>query len=246
MLALALLPLAAPALAQQPADRPAERVIRVTGTGEVRVAPDVAHIDLAVETAVRTARAAGEENARVMDRLIRALTAAGVARNDIQTRGYTLFPEYAPQPPPRPLPADTVTPDRPRIVGYRATNVVTVRTSDLARVGTLIDTALGAGANRMHGLRFSLQDPEAARNRALTAATERARRSAEAVAAALGVQLGPVVEASTEAGVVGPFVQYDRRMVSAEAGMAAPTPVEPGEQTISASVVVVYAIGAAR
>jgi uncharacterized protein len=228
---------AAPLAAQQTGDRPAPRVIRVNGTGEVRATPDVAHLDLAVETTGATARAAGDENARAMERVIRALTAAGVARTDIQTRGYTLFPEYAqPDRPPMPRPVDVAEP--PRIVGYRASNTVTVRTQDVARVGALIDVGLGAGANRLGGLRFSLHDPETAQNQAIRQAAERARRTAETMAAALGVRLGAIVEATTATDMVRPFVQLERAQMM---DMAA-TPVEPGEQTVSATIAVVFAI----
>ncbi len=231
------------AAAQQPAAEAAPRVIRVAGTGEVRTAPDQAHIDLAVETFAPTAQAAGEENARLMERVVQALVRAGVPRTEIQTRGYSLYPEYAQPDPPRPMPRGEPAPqpDRPRIVGYRATNTVVVRTQDLARVGALIDTALGAGANRMDGLRFSLRDAEAAQNEAARQATQRARRTAESIAAALGVQLGQVLEANTATGAAPmPVFARDSRMMM-EAG-APPTPIQPGEQTVTATVMVVFAI----
>jgi uncharacterized protein len=218
------------------------RVIRVIGVGQVQTAPDRAHIDLAVEAVARTARAAGEQNAAAMDRVIRALRAAGVARDDIQTRGYSLFPEYArPDRPPTPR-SDVIDDPQPRIVGYRAVNTVSVRTRDLARVGQLIDVALDAGANRMESLRFSLQDAEAAQDQALRQATEKARRSAEAIAASLGVRLGDVVEATTVSGIIGPVAQFERAMARDMIAAAAPTPIEPGEQTVTASVTVAFAI----
>jgi uncharacterized protein len=236
--ALVTLAGAAGAAAQQPAATTAPRVIRVVGTGEVRVTPDLAHLDLAVETVAPTAQAAAEQNAAAMDRVIRALTAAGVARADLQTRGYQLFPEYAQQEMPMPRPEMT---GEPRIVGYRARNTLAVRTTDLARVGRLIDTALGAGANRMEALHFSLRDPEPARNQAIRQAAERARRTAEAMAAALGVQLMEIVEASTAADPARPFLRMEQAMGDARA-MAVATPVEPGEQAVTAYVTVVFAI----
>jgi len=223
--------------AQQGGSEQPQRVIRVSGSGEVRVTPDVAHIDFSVETTGATARAVGEDNARRMDAVIRALTGAGVARTDIRTSGYTLFPVYAQQErPPRQDPVQ-----EPRIVGYRASNTVTVRTRDVARVGALIDAALGAGANRMQSLRFSVHDAEAAQNEAIRDASVRARRSAEAMAAALGIRLGEVMEASTSTDVIRPFMRMEAA-AARSMDMAAPTPVEPGEQTISANVSLVFAI----
>src|SRR5690349_775521 len=75
------------------------RTLHVEGAGEVKAEPDEGWVDVAVETSAPTAKAAGEENARRTERVIAALEAAGIARKDIDTRNYTLFPEYAPPEP---------------------------------------------------------------------------------------------------------------------------------------------------
>jgi uncharacterized protein len=212
-----------------------ERTIRVAGSGEFQAQPDEASIRVGVETFAPTAREAGEENARLMDALIRALTEAGVARNDLRTSGYALHPEYTPQREPGMT--------EPRIRGYRAVNQLSVRTRDLTRVGALIDVALGAGANRMHGVEFGLRDSSAAEAEALARAVARARASAETIAAALGVRLGAVLDASTTATPVQPFFRDERAMgMDVAALQMAPTPIEPGEQTVRAMVSLVFAI----
>jgi len=227
------------AVAQQPAAvlPAAVPTIRVSGTGEVKVTPDQAHIDLAVESFASTAKAASEENARTMERVIQALVRAGVPRTEIQTRNYAVYPEY--------LPNDTS--NTPRIRGYRVSNMVTARTTDLARVGTLLDVALGAGANRVEGVRFSLKNPAEASNRALQNAVQQARSSAEAMASALGVRLGRVLDASSSAEPPRPLpvmMRMDMEMASYAA--KAPTPIQPGEQTVSATAWLVYAIEGGR
>jgi len=232
-LGLSLLALAAPLAAQQPTTGE-PRTIRVSATGEARAQPDEAHLDFAVETVATTARAAGEENARLMERVIRALVAAGVPRASIETRNYTVYPEYA-----TPMPDERQ--EQPRIRGYRTSNLVTARTQDLARVGALIDAALGAGANRVDAVRFSLRNPERAQAEATRDAVQRARQSAETIAGALGVRLGEVLDASTAFEPIRPFAT-DVRYRMAEAAVPAPTPIQPGEQTVNATITVVFAI----
>lgn len=205
----------------------------MTGTGEARAQPDQAIVDFAVETASATAQAAASENAGVMERVIAALVRAGVPRDRIDTRDYNVFPEYDPQP----------RPDQtgPVVRGYRVMNTVSVTMDDINRVGTVIDAALGAGANRVNGVRFGLRDPQAFRQRAIDDAVRRARSDAQALAAALGLELGMVREAYTaDVGVVQP-VMY-ARMEMADMAQSAPTPINPGEQTVRATVVVVYSI----
>jgi uncharacterized protein len=230
-LLLASLALAAPATAQQGDVRPQPGTIRVSAQGEVRGTPDVAWVDLGVETLAPTARAAGEQNARTMERILAALVRAGAVRADIQTHDYNLFPDYAP--PPNGV-------GEPVLRGYRANNVVTVRTEKIADVGGLIDAALAAGANRANGIRFGLRNADAMRTQALQQALQRGRAEAQTIAAGLGVRLGRVLDASTSSDIPRPY-EANVRMQSMAMDKAS-TPVEAGQQTVSASVSLVFAI----
>ncbi len=226
-------------MAQVAGDRPVDaRTIRVSGVGEVRVQPDLATVQFGVETTGATAQEAGQANATAMDRVIRALTEAGISRDDIRTSGYSLFPEYAQQQQPRPAGE----PETPRIVGYRAINQVSVRTTDLDGVGRLIDVGLEAGANRMHGVSFEVVDGEAAQAEALRRAVEAARSSAQTMADALGVGLGPVLDATTSSDPVRPVYRMAAESRAMDAFGAAPTPIEAGEQTVMATAALVFQI----
>jgi hypothetical protein len=214
---------------------PGERTIRVEGMGEVKVAPDEAFIDLGVETQAPTAKAASEENARKMEKIIAALVGAGIARKEIQTRNFAVYPEHTP--PTRPD-------ETPKVKGYRVSNTVEVHVRELARLGALLDTALATGANRVESVRFGLSKPETVQGEALRNAVERARQSAQVLATALGVKLGQVLDAST---VSEPprFIPVQARFELARGGGAAggaATPIEPQEQTIRATVTLVFAI----
>jgi uncharacterized protein YggE len=221
-------------LAAQPTLSETTRTIRVTGVGEVMVQPDLATLQFAVETTGLTAREAGAANADLMDVVIQALTREGVSRQDIQTSGYSLFPEYAP-----PMRGNEA--DAPRITGYRAMNQVSVRTRRLDQVGTLIDAGLAAGANRLNGVGFELRDSGEAESRALEMAVERARQTAQTMASALQVNLGPIIDASTNPEPPRPMYRaVGREMMAMDA--AAVTPIEPGEQTVRATASLVFEI----
>jgi uncharacterized protein len=231
MLWALLLPL--PLAAQTP-DRPELRTITVDAMGEVERAPERARLLLSVESEAPTAAEAGRANAEQMDRLLAALRQLGFTGPEVRTVGYNLMPIYGQQDDPRGL-------ESPRITGYRAINTVQVQIDTIARVGPTIDTALGAGANRVAGVEFELRDPEAARIDALNQAMTKARREAEALATAAGVTLGPLQSVQTSGGgYPRPTAMY--REVAMDMAQA-PTPIEPGTLTISAQVVVVYRIG---
>lgn len=220
-----------------PAAGEGPRTIRVAGVGQVSAEPDLATVQFAVETTGRTAQAAGQENATLMDRVIRALLAAGVTRDDIETSGYGIYPEYAEQT----RSSDPMAP--PQIRGYRAMNQVSVRTTDLERVGRLIDAGLDAGANRMNGVSFELRNSAAAETEALEEAVSEARRSAETIARTLGVRLGAVLDASTSSQPPQPMYRMvAREEAMAQAASAPATPIQAGEQTVYANASLIYEI----
>jgi uncharacterized protein YggE len=210
-----------------------EQSIRVTGTGEARARPDQAIADFGVETSAPTAQAAAAENAQRMERVITALVRAGVPRDRIETRDYNVFPDYDPRP---------MESGEPRVRGYRVMNTVSATMDDIERVGPVIDAALAAGANRVQGVRFGLRDPQAFRQRAIDDAVRRARADAEALAAALGLGLGMVREAYTADVAMMQPPMMERMAMADMAQSAAPTPISAGEQTVRATVVIVYAI----
>ncbi len=205
--------------------------IQVSGSAQVQVPSDRAVLSLAVETQADNARAASQENARRMDAVVRALKPLVSDTGRVETWGYTLQPRYRyPQG------------GAPVIEGYTVVNNVRVTLDDVTRVGAVIDAGIAAGANRVASLDFQAKDTQAAREEAMKQAVARARGEAAAIAQAMGVALGPPLEVNGGTQEPSPVPQY--RAVAMEASQArAPTPIEPGQQTVSANVSVKYRIG---
>ncbi len=224
LLVLAVVLLAAPALAQTPADFPP--AISVTGEAQISVAPDVAFVDAGVATDAKTAREASEANNNAMTKVFAALKAANIDARDIQTSRLSLQPQYAPN---RAGPSP--------IVGYRASNRVTVRIHDVSKVAGVIDTLVGAGANDIGNVAFEVSQASQLLDEARGKALADARRKAEIYAKAAGVTLGAPLSIS-EGGAPQPMFR-----AKAMGGMAAaPTPIAQGEETLSISVGVTWAI----
>lgn len=221
-------PATVPVTAQEPAPD-APRTLDVNASASVSRAPDRAVVELAVETLAETARAATAGNAEAMTAVLEALESLGIERADIQTRAVSLTPRY-----------DRRTSDEePAIVGYQAMNRVAVPVADVDRVGRVIDAAVGAGANRVLGIRFELTDPEAAYHEALQRAIAQARREAEVAASALGETLGPAIRVST-GGLSTPPGPMPELMA---ARAMADTPVQPGDLSVGATVHITYRLG---
>ena len=132
----------------------------------------------------------------------------------------------------------------PRIVSYRAVNMVEITVDTVARLGAIIDAAIGAGANRVTSIRFQLRDAHAAHVEAVQIAMRNARREAEAVAQAAGQRLGPPLNINTggfQPPPPPPMPAYRMDAVEMAAAQAV-TPMESGTLTVTANVHVVYRI----
>jgi len=231
----------APAAPQQvlPASADLVRTISLAATGTVRRAPDQAVVSLAVETRAPTARQAAQQNAQKMDAVIKAIRAAGIPAERIQTEGYNLNPDYTF------VNGGPGRPNEQRLVGYVADNTVRVVVDTIGRAGAVVDAAIAAGANRANGISYQLRDPDGARRDALRLAVAAARKDAEALAEAAGQTLGPLLQLSTGYQEPQPRPMFAVR-AEMPAATAAPTPVEPGQLEITATVSAVYRLQSAQ
>src|SRR5437588_3264364 len=93
-LLVTLLPLALPALAEEPAKPP---TLTASGEGIAMAVPDIAVVDLGVVSNGRSALAALSANSSDMAAVIAIIKAAGVADKDIGTSGFNVSPVYPPE-----------------------------------------------------------------------------------------------------------------------------------------------------
>jgi uncharacterized protein YggE len=224
---VAALPSSLPA-AQQAAPTPAEPVIVMSGEGLVKATPDRAWVTLATESRSKNSKDAQSQNAATMSTVQQRLVAAGIPKDAIRTISYDLQ-----------LESDWVNGRQvPR--GYLARNLIEVRLDDITRVGEVIDVAVTAGVNSVHGVRFDLKDRETLEREALKRATADARMRADAAAAGAGRTIDRVIRIE-EPGRGGypmpPPVPMMREALNVAADQRQ-TPIVAGEIEIRASVVI--------
>jgi uncharacterized protein YggE len=254
-LALLVAALPLPALAQVgggvlPPIAPGNTLLTVSAEGRSLRQPDLAVFSSGVTTQGKTAGEALGENSRAMSRVIAALKAAGIAERDIQTSNLSISPIYS-DPNREAMMAARVngTPYVPlppeqqvaKIVGYTASNQVSVRQRRLGDYGKVIDTLVSAGANQVNGPSFQMDDPDPALDEARVAAMKKARQRAELYARAAGLRVGRVVSISESGGYYSPPPMVFARAASAEmAPPPPPAPIQPGELQMTANVTVLY------
>lgn len=219
---------ASPSLAQAAAAADAAfraTTLNLSATGEVRVKPDLATLNLGVTTQAPTARAASQANAAAMTRVVQALRTAGLGDRDLQTSRLALSPQYA---------------DAPgggqRVTGYQAQNGVEVTVRDLGRLSQVVDAATASGATDVGAIAFGLTAPDAAEDAARRDAVRKLTAHAELYAAAEGLKVVRLVNLSETGG----YAPEPPRPMMAYARKAEATPVETGEVAVQVQASAVY------
>ena len=195
----------------------------INATGEVTRVPDVAVISAGVVSRSPTASAALQDSANRMDRVLAALKRAGVADRDVQTSNVNLNAEYR-------------YPDNqsPQLVGYTATNSVTIRFRDIRNSGKILDALVSEGSNQISGPNLVVDKPEAALDEARAKAIATGRARADLYARSLGMRVVRVVAINESGGYYAPPAPPPPPMM-ARAEMAS-TRIEPGEQKLQVNV----------
>lgn len=179
--------------------------LSVTGNGTVLVESDLAIVTVGVqETSKDVLEAQSTVNEKIAA-IKQALLDAGVEESEINTDSINIYANY------------DYSDNTEVIVGYTARNSLSVRTTDMDNVGSLIDAAFAAGANTLDNVQFTVQDDTQAREQALTMAVEDARRKADVLASAAGLQVASI-ERISEGGV---SVYDSMRNYAADTVMAA-------------------------
>ncbi|MEJ7826458.1 MAG: SIMPL domain-containing protein [Solirubrobacteraceae bacterium] len=229
ILALSLLftvALAAPALAA--ADGvDLRRTVSVTGESSTLVANDAARLTLGVQATRPTAKAALKAASGQMQRVIGAARAAGVPQADIRTQTISVGKLVR-----------RLKGGRTQSRGYRATQSIRVTVRDIARTGSVVDRAVGAGATQVSGPQFFVSNSALSYRDALGLAFDEAKAKAQLLADRAGAKLGPVLSIDEATGV-------ERSSQSAASDVAASqpapvTPAAPGQSRLEATVTVVF------
>ncbi|VEF46554.1 outer membrane protein CC2294 [Bacillus freudenreichii] len=161
-------------------------IIKVSGKGKITVEPDIAEVRLGVSTENALLSVAQEENARAISNIKKALMSAGIQDSDVQTIDYSIHPQY-----------DYVE-GKQIFRSYKVDHMLLITVREIARAGTIVDTAVNNGANIVSSITFETSDYDRLYRQALSLAVVDARRKAESIAETLNVQLSKVPLLVTE------------------------------------------------
>ena len=210
-----------------------QRTINVDGTGTVKISPDIAYVNIGVQSKSENVKTALDENNRLAANISEALKTLGVAAEDIQTSSFNVYPmqDYG-------------------IMGmgdengqpttyYQVDNVILVTVRDLSIVGQILDNAVQSGANTINSITFDVTNKDEAIAQAREAAIIAAHMQAEATVNAVGAQLGDVLNISAYTNNITPYYSGKGSDIYA-AGGTSDVPVSAGQMSISVTANIMY------
>ncbi|WP_444931703.1 SIMPL domain-containing protein [Microbulbifer sp. SSSA002] len=202
-------------------------LVSITARGEASQMPDIATISVGVVTESEDSKQAMRDNARQMESLMAAIKKSGIDDKDSQTTGVNLSPRYQYQ-----------KNKTPRITGYTARNTVRVKVRKLDELGKVLDNLTAAGANQINGPSFEIGEPGPVQAKAREKALEDAQERADIYAKALGTKVRRIVSIAENGngGMPRPMYRAERAALQD----SAPTPIAPGETTLSVNLDLVY------
>lgn len=191
------------------------RSMTLTGQGQVTVVPDMAVIRLGVQLTGSDLASVQSQNAQLSQDVLDALRRMGIT--DIKTFQYSIDKYYE---------YDNGTPiDR----GYTVRNILEIKTRDMDLLGTIIDTAVDAGANVVDLISFEVSNPEYYYQRALNLAVMDAVDKAKSISNNLGIQVEPIpIKITESSSMPRPPQPFQREL--------AVTPIVPGNVIIEANI----------
>ncbi|HNT29606.1 MAG TPA: SIMPL domain-containing protein [bacterium] len=160
--------------------------LSVSGSGTAYVAPDLVKLSVGVEVRKETVEEAQSAATQTMGNVITAIKNLGVEDKNLQTSNYSVQPYYE---------DSSVWGDEKKIDFFIVSSNLYIRLEQLDKVGEVINAAVGAGANSIGSLEFTLKDFEAARQKAYSLAADMATERAGYLAKELDVTLGQLLEA---------------------------------------------------
>ncbi len=212
------------------ADEPV-RSITVNGTGTAEIEPDRATIRMSIVARDEEVAEAQKSAAEVSNRVLRLTRRLGVDRDDIDTTGASVRPEY------RWNQED----NKQELLGYIAERQMVVRIDDLDQLGAVIEGAVSAGVNQVSPPMLDSSRRKDAYREALRAAAEDAEANAEVLADSLDADLGDVISINAAPNVPGPPIPQRAMYRMTEAADQAES-YNAADLSFTAYVTVVFAL----
>ena len=207
------------------------RTLTITGNGQVTLVPDIARVNVGVNSREADVTSAVDENNKLAKAITDALVKKGVEVKDIQTANFNVYPiqQYNNM-------------GEQTGVLYSVDNTLYITVRDLKTLSEVLDAAITAGANQINGISFDINERTEAQNKARDLALKDAENKAKDVAKTVGVSLDEIQSITiTNNSYAQPYPMYG--MGGGEKmSMDSSVPISAGQIVVTYEVYLVYRI----
>jgi uncharacterized protein len=198
--------------------------ITVTGTGTTYGEPDMAIVDLGVDSVDADIIVASNKTDEVVKKLLETFKQLGIDEKDVRTSYFNTFRET-------PYGTD----GSPGEAVYHVQNIMSITVRDITRVGQLVTDSIAAGANVVNNIQYTLSNSSELEGEARTLAMQNATSKAQELAELAGVDLGDIVMITDVSYAVPVPMPYAREA-------AAPASIAAGQLGVTATITVRFDI----
>ena len=203
-----------------------QRTISVSASGSVFAEPDIATIQLGVDSSNEDIQVAQSNMETTMQSIMTTLQNAGIDEQDIRTVNFSIYQDE------RRDPEGNI-----QSRTYHVINSVEVTVRNIPELGSIISQSVAAGANTINNIQFTISNPAELEAQAREVAMQNAKAKAQQLATLADSNLGAVLMIN-EGGYSFPVASEKMFM----ADMARSTPISAGQLEVSVNVNVLYAL----
>jgi hypothetical protein len=206
-----------------------ERQVSVTGIGEVSAAPDSASVSLTVQSVRRESAAAKDDVDSRVNAFLETIADLGFDEDDVKAGSLQTSPRY------------DYRSGEPTFAGFQASRTLSVEVTDLDDLDALMDAALEGQIDSINNIEYKVSDSSTLEAKARELAIEHSKQQAGELAAAYGVELGPIVSIVYRSQQVTPVFMEAGVSFRAQAADAGPVgQYLPDQITFSDQIDVVF------
>jgi len=200
-------------------------IMTTTGTAEVNVVPDEVLLQVGVENQSPRAKSAKAATDATSRRILSALKELGIDTKDIQTAYLSLQPQFDYR-------------KGMRVSYFSAEQTLTVKLRDTSKIDEVLDALIKAGGNRVDGIEYQSSEMRKYRDQARDNAVKAAREKAEALAKALGQQIGKAYSIQEDQPQAYSYANAIVGGLAPDKTRALAASTSPGQMKVSAAVTV--------
>ena len=205
--------------------------INIQGESKISVEPDLAKVWAGVTILDNSADLAQTEVNKRINKIIEELKQTGISESGIETERLNLYEEKSWRE------------EGPQSEGWRATQILKIKTTDMKNIGNIIDIAVSNGANQINHIEFSLSEKKQNeyKSQAISQATVNAKEKAKTIAESLNAKLGRIISVSESNFNYFPY-RYGLEGIAVSDVAEKSAQVTPKDVTVNANIQLIYEI----